>query len=146
MKCTFIWLILPRFLLSSFYSYYFFELAQNRPYSLSKFKRVTFDFIFFMQELHSGVWKLWKFYLLILCPHCELSFIYFFSFFFFLELQSCLSMTVFLGVNVCWYLYRWLLKVWKKGCMQCQWCLAVVTILNRLRYLPFILKYLWRQF
>ena len=54
--------------------------------------------------------------------------IYFFSLFFFLELQSCHSMTVFLGVNVCWYLYRWLLKVWKKRCMQCQWCFAVVII------------------
>ena len=40
--CDFLWLILFRFLPSTFYALLlFFELAQDRPYSLSTFKRVT---------------------------------------------------------------------------------------------------------
>ena len=33
--------------------YYFFELAQNRPYSLSTFQRVTFDFLYAKAVLRS---------------------------------------------------------------------------------------------
>ena len=121
MKCTFIWLILSRFLPSTFYSYYFFE---NRRYSLSTCKRVTFDFLHARAAFRSL--KVMKVSFVNIVPSVW-AVIYFFSLFFFLELQSCHFMTVFLGVNVC-YLYRWLLTVWKKRCMQCQWCFAVVMI------------------